>query len=74
MLIHREQDFGMAIYILRISRGLTQRDLAEQLDCHPTWISHIESGRRIPSVRFWLRAMEILRATTTVAPTPGDDR
>lgn len=40
---------GNAIRELREARGLSQEQLAIQADTHPTWISHLESGRNNPS-------------------------
>lgn len=40
---------GRAIRELREAAGLSQEELAHQADIHPTWISHLESGRNNPS-------------------------
>ena len=40
---------GRAIRELRIERGISQEALAHGADTHPTWISHLESGRNNPS-------------------------
>jgi XRE family transcriptional regulator, regulator of sulfur utilization len=40
---------GRAIRELRTERGLSQEALAHEADTHPTWISHLESGRKNPS-------------------------
>lgn len=40
---------GRAINAAREERGMTQEDLAHRADLHPTWISHLESGRKNPT-------------------------
>ena len=40
---------GRAIKKLREERGISQEALAHAADTHPTWISHLESGRNNPS-------------------------
>jgi transcriptional regulator with XRE-family HTH domain len=36
---------GQAIRETRTSRGLSQEEVANGADLHPTWLSHIEAGR-----------------------------
>lgn len=40
---------GRAIRAAREERGLSQESLAAAADLHPTWISHLESGRKNPT-------------------------
>jgi len=40
---------GKAIRALRTEGGLSQETLGQRADIHPTWISHIESGRINPT-------------------------
>jgi transcriptional regulator with XRE-family HTH domain len=40
---------GKAIRTLREERGLSQETLGNEAEIHPTWISHIESGRINPT-------------------------
>ncbi|MDQ2629703.1 MAG: helix-turn-helix domain-containing protein [Actinomycetota bacterium] len=40
---------GKAIRQLRTEAGLSQETLGHRADIHPTWISHIESGRINPT-------------------------
>ena len=40
---------------IRLASGLSQRELAEKLAVDPTYISHLESDRRDPSVRLLKR-------------------
>ena len=53
---------GKAIKQVRAERGLSQEELGRRAEIHPTWISHIESGRNNPawgSVRRIAEALEI---------------
>ena len=53
---------GKAIKELRHEKGLSQEELGLRAEIHPTWISHIESGRNNPawgSVRRIAAALEI---------------
>lgn len=40
---------GKAIRMLRQERSLSQEALGTRAEIHPTWISHIESGRINPT-------------------------
>jgi transcriptional regulator with XRE-family HTH domain len=40
---------GRAIKRLRTERGLSQEEVGLGAGIHPTWISHIESGRNNPA-------------------------
>jgi transcriptional regulator with XRE-family HTH domain len=40
---------GRAIRRLRTDRGLSQEEVGRRAEIHPTWISHIESGRNNPA-------------------------
>jgi transcriptional regulator with XRE-family HTH domain len=40
---------GKAIRALRAEAQLSQETLGQRADIHPTWISHIESGRINPT-------------------------
>jgi transcriptional regulator with XRE-family HTH domain len=40
---------GRAIKQLRTDRGLSQEEIGLRAEIHPTWISHIESGRNNPA-------------------------
>jgi transcriptional regulator with XRE-family HTH domain len=50
---------GRALRELRGQAGLTQEQLAERLDAHPTFVGRVERGQR--GVR-WNTAMRFLRA------------
>ena len=36
---------GRAIRQIRTEKGLSQEQVANDADLHPTWLSHIENGR-----------------------------
>jgi len=44
-----QPDLGRAIRRLRTERDLSQEELGHLAEIHPTWISHIESGRTNPA-------------------------
>ena len=41
---------GRAIRTLRQEKGLSQESLGRSVGIHPTWVSHIESGRVNPTI------------------------
>lgn len=47
--IEPQPALGRAIRRLRQDRKLSQEELGHQAEIHPTWISHIESGRANPA-------------------------
>ncbi|HZD52426.1 MAG TPA: helix-turn-helix transcriptional regulator [Woeseiaceae bacterium] len=49
------QHFGEIIQRLRISAGMSQETLAAEAECHPTYISLLERGRRNPSLNTMIR-------------------
>ena len=51
MAPHKEPQpaLGQAIRRLRTERNLSQEELGHRAEIHPTWISHIESGRTNPA-------------------------
>ena len=57
-----QPELGQAIKQLRKERGLSQEELGHAAEIHPTWISHIESGRNNPawgSVRRIAAALDV---------------
>ena len=42
---------GLAVRMIRQNQEIFQEDLAERVGLHPTWISHIESGRVNPTIK-----------------------
>jgi transcriptional regulator with XRE-family HTH domain len=56
---------GRAIRELRTDSGLSQEALGERAEIHPTWISHIESGRINPT---WGNVRRIARGLKVPLP------
>ncbi len=48
----------------REAEGLSQEELAERLGVDRTMISHIENGRKDPSVKLLIDIAEVLHCTT----------
>lgn len=44
------RQFGARVRKLRIEAGLTQEQLAERAELHPTFISNLERGYRVPTL------------------------
>jgi transcriptional regulator with XRE-family HTH domain len=69
--------FGNAIKLVRTARGLTQRDLATQLDISANYLSLIESDKRDPSLAFLKRLAAQLKVPVAMLfvfqgePLPG---
>ena len=56
---------GAALREFRVSQRLSQEELANKAKLHPTWISHLESGRENPSwatVRRLAKALDVTLA------------
>ncbi len=47
--------FGQRVREARLAAGLTQEALAEATGLHPTFISNVERGYRVPTVATLLR-------------------
>jgi transcriptional regulator with XRE-family HTH domain len=83
--VEPEIGLAQAIRRLRTERGMSQEELGHEAGVHPTWISHIESGRVSPKwenlkriaavlgVRSWELAflVEELEVEYGTAPQPG---
>lgn len=53
-------EIGKKLKVLRKSRGFTQQDLADRLNCRRSTISNYEIGRRSPSVHELQKISSIL--------------
>ncbi len=49
--------FGNDLAELRRSKGLTVCQLARGLGCHPSYVTHVEKGRRLPPASAKLRQL-----------------
>jgi transcriptional regulator with XRE-family HTH domain len=47
--IEPQAELGKAIRAFRVEAALSQEELAHRADIHPTWVSHVESGRINPA-------------------------
>lgn len=50
--------FGLKVKEVRLSKGLTQEQLAEATGLHSTFISNVERGYRVPTIVTLLRLAE----------------
>ncbi|HJD12739.1 MAG TPA: helix-turn-helix domain-containing protein [Candidatus Ruminococcus avistercoris] len=55
-----KRELSRSIRLSRKDRGMTQEQLARELDVDRTYICAIENGRRRPSLRLMIRLSEIL--------------
>ncbi len=71
-------NYGKALRMARAMSGIQQKRLANRAGLHPSHISLIESGRRIPSVRSIEKLSRALgipsHLFTLLASDPGDLR
>lgn len=59
-------DYGCAIYVLRERLKLSQRDLAGSIGIHFTYVNHIETGRKVPSLEVLERIAQALGVKLSV--------
>jgi transcriptional regulator with XRE-family HTH domain len=72
---------GRAIRRLRKERDLSQEELGHLAEIHPTWISHIESGRTNPAwgtvqriaTVFEVRLSELVLLAERIAEEDADE-
>lgn len=57
--------FGQRVREVRVRRKMTQESLAEAAGLHPTFISNVERGYRVPTVP------TLLRLASGLAVKPG---
>ena len=64
-------DFGLALQQARLARGMTQADLAGEVDVPQSTISEIEAGK---STIFMRRLLDLMQATgVELTATWGDE-
>jgi transcriptional regulator with XRE-family HTH domain len=70
------EDLGRAIAGIRASRGLTQRQFADQIGISREYLAKIESGRSVSLLEHILRAVRRSGASMTIqlGPTDGAKR
>ena len=54
---------GKRISFARIATGMTQEDLAERVNCSPSYISYIETGSKHVSMDYFVRIANVLGCT-----------
>jgi transcriptional regulator with XRE-family HTH domain len=54
------QEIGARVRKARMSKHLSQAQLAEQLNLTPPYISHIETGKQVMSVRVLAKLSDVL--------------
>jgi len=57
------QQFGRKLKNLRKSRNLTLVQLGELLSVHNTYVSQLETGKRIPNAEMILKVADIFEVT-----------
>lgn len=55
--------FGQRLRQVRLERGLTQEQLAEAAGVHPTFVSNLERGYRVPSLATLVRLASAMEKT-----------
>ncbi len=58
------QKVGLRIQNIRLSKKVTQEDLAEAIQCSPVYVSYIERGTRIPSLQTIVAIANALNTTS----------
>lgn len=53
---------GTKIAIVRRARGYTDADLARKLKCSVRYISKLQEGKFLPTVRFYAKLQQLLNA------------
>lgn len=56
--LNPEPFYAVVIKLMRLRVGMTQEELALEIEMKPTEISHLESGRRNPTLRTMKRLAE----------------
>lgn len=55
--------FGTRLALCRKLRDMTQVQLADKAKISPSWISHFENGRRMPSLQIYAQLIQALGCT-----------
>ncbi len=55
-----DEAFGKILKKVRLEKGFTQERLAQESDCHTTYISQIERGLKNPSILVVFRIAQAL--------------
>lgn len=71
--VEPQNGLAQAIRSLRRERGLSQEELGLEAGIHPTWISHIESGRINPKWGNVQRIADVLEARLSELAAMAED-
>ena len=71
-VVRSPADLGRAVAGIRGRRGMTQEDLARQLDINRSYLARLEAGAAPLALSRTLRALRRMGATVTIT-LPGDD-
>lgn len=63
--IEKYRQIGLKIAYYRKLRGLTQEELAEQIDLTPAYIGHLEAPN-VAKALCWIRFLILLRYSTLI--------
>ena len=66
VIIMMDSDLGAKVKKLRISHGLTQEDVAKALDVTPGYISNVENGRNLMTLRMYHIMQNLLEFHLTI--------
>jgi len=72
--IHNPADIGRAIAGVRAERGLTQEDLAREVEVDRSYLAKLEAGPSQLVLERSLRALRRMGATITVSVPRGRER
>lgn len=72
--IHNPADVGRAIAGVRAEKGLTQAELAEQLEVDRGYLARLEAGASQLVLERSLRALRRMGARITVSLPEGDEK
>lgn len=61
---------GADLRALRVSRGVSQRQLASRIGARKNFINSMEKGREVPTVAMLDKIMEALREVDELAASP----
>ena len=50
-----ELDVGLRLKLFRVAAGLRQREVAQELDVSPNYVSMVERGKREPTLKYLKR-------------------
>ncbi|MEO9871163.1 helix-turn-helix domain-containing protein [Ekhidna sp.] len=64
------KEFGSQLRKLRLEKGLSQERLALNSGYHPTYISHLETGKKLPTLETLIELSKSLGTNLTILLEP----